>query len=144
MVGSLLDRRYLHRTLLDSKIIPTFIAYVPERLGRSKALDSAADCLFSAASQFLRPPDEAKEKDLLRRYGSALFHLQGAIGDPVESMSAEVLGAVALLSSHEVCNDIPSFGRNVQSLTKRSAKNSSAYKRRTSRRGSITSEVCID
>jgi hypothetical protein len=97
------DLAALSRTLEAAEIMPSYIAYLPSRMGFSRALDAAADCVFAAAACVATlNVTERAQLGLLRKYGRALTLLREAIMDPVESMSAEVLGAVSLLSVYEV------------------------------------------
>jgi hypothetical protein len=103
MLDHQLDSIALTRTMQKAEIMPSYISYIPQHMGLSPALDSAVDCVFTAASYIsVAPTSEAKQLGLLRKYGTALTYLREAIQDPVQSMSAEVLAAVSLLSSYEV------------------------------------------
>ena len=82
--------------------MPSYLWYIPKRLGLNEVLDSAADLVFTAAANLLTPPDEDKMLPLMKKYGKALTYLRRAIEDPADSMSVDTLAAVALLASWEV------------------------------------------
>ena len=92
----------LRSTLEQAEPMPSYLWYIPKRLGHNKVLDSAVDLVFNATANLLTPPDEDKMLPLMKKYGQALAYLRSAIEDPVESMSVDTLAAVALLASWEV------------------------------------------
>jgi hypothetical protein len=84
------------------EVVPSYISYIPERIGNSLVLDSAVDCLFTAAGIVARASLTDQHDGLLDKYGVALSHLRNAIQDPVHWMSPDVLAAVSLMASFEV------------------------------------------
>jgi hypothetical protein len=89
-------------TLSAADIMPSYVVYIPQRLGGNLVLDSAVDLVFSAAGHLTSSPALARPADLIQKYVSAISFLRDAIFDPIQSMSAEVLAAVSLLSIWEV------------------------------------------
>src|SRR3569833_1083081 len=65
----------LIRTLQVAQVMPSFIWYLPSRLGFSPILDAAVDLVFSAAGCLLTPASEAKHLVLLWLFGVFLFFL---------------------------------------------------------------------
>jgi hypothetical protein len=97
------DAIALTRTLEMAEPVPSYMPYIPQRLGLNPALDSAVDCVFSAASYIAASFSHEQRQVLLsRKYTLALSYLREAIEDPILAMSAETLAAVALLGSYEV------------------------------------------
>lgn len=83
-----------------------YLYHIPCRAGHDQALDSAVKCVASAlrwryavaaTKEDLLPPQK-----LLVYYGEALRDLQVAVNDPIKSLSAETLGASALLFLFQV------------------------------------------
>lgn len=90
------------RTIRNSKPMPSYVWYLPSRIGSSRALDSAVDLTLTAAGYLVMPASDPKaELVLMKKLGVAVAALTDAISDPKESMSAEVLAAVSLLSAYE-------------------------------------------
>jgi hypothetical protein len=91
----------MHRTLQNSPIMPSYVIYIPQRMGHSRVLDSAIDVVFSAAGALVSLPTEGARLELIRKYGASLKYLHDSILDPEQSMTAEVLAAASLLSCYE-------------------------------------------
>lgn len=92
------------RTLLQSLMKETqwsYLEYVPAMYGSSRCLAAATDCLLAKASTVLSPASSDSVIEL-RLYAKALSALQDAISDPSSSMEAETLGAIQLMSLHEI------------------------------------------
>jgi hypothetical protein len=81
-----------------------YLKYMPQRLGTSEALDSAAQALVLSHRDLCsgqRPSVHAIEA-----YGIAVHKLRNALGEPVEASTSQSLGAAALLV---VCRDLNGF-----------------------------------
>ena len=102
LLGLIAGTALLKGTLQQAEPMPSYLWYIPRRLGLSEVLDTAVDLVFTAASHLLLPSDEDRMLGLIKKYGKALTYLRHAIEDPVASLSADTLAAVALLASWEV------------------------------------------
>lgn len=79
-----------------------YLADVPCRLGKSAALDAAADALVMAHARFCTghlDPDAA----LLRRHSRALRALREDLHDPIKAHSTETLCSIMLHMIYQVC-----------------------------------------
>lgn len=93
----------LPRTLRVAQPMPSYVWYLPPRMGHSEVLDSAFELTSTAAAYMARPSHDPKASvALMRKLAVAVSALKRAISDPEECMSADVLAAVSLLSSYEV------------------------------------------
>jgi hypothetical protein len=90
------------QSLRIGDIMPSFVAYIPQHLGNSRALDSVVDLVFTAAGLLTAPRNSFPQLELMKKYGAALAELREAILDPVKSLTVEVLAACCLLSVYEV------------------------------------------
>ncbi|KAH8899333.1 hypothetical protein GQ53DRAFT_816488 [Thozetella sp. PMI_491] len=94
----------LKRTLQKAEVMPSYVCYIPQRLGWSPVLDSAVDLVFTAAGHLALPPRDTLQFVLLKKYDVALRHVQAAILDPKRSKEVDVLASVLLLSAYECIN----------------------------------------
>jgi hypothetical protein len=94
-------------TLRAGEVMPSYIAYIPQHIGKSRALDRVVDLVFTAAGLLTLPRGVLPPLQLMRKYGTALAELRESILDPVESLSAEVLAACLLLGTYEVSHQNP-------------------------------------
>jgi len=79
----------------------SFFRFIPPRLGYSRALDHAVQCVCSAYSSLLQPKD-SKVDQHRRQYYRALRSLRLACLDKDQVLSSNVLCATILLSWYEV------------------------------------------
>ena len=82
-----------------------FLAYVPSRLGRNAALDTAADVLVAAYTRY-RSHGCNPTSEVLVKHSRALNALRKSLGDPVQATSSETLGAVMVLLLCQVRQDL--------------------------------------
>jgi hypothetical protein len=90
---------------LDIRNMGTFFSYIPSRLGHSRALDDAVQCICTAYSALLRPNGSVKGQDR-HEYYRALRSLRLACVDREEVLTSNVLCAAILLSWYEVGLDL--------------------------------------
>jgi hypothetical protein len=122
-------------TLAKATPMPSYVWYIPMRLGYSPMLDAAADLVFTAAGHLLTSPRSHKHFELMRKYGVALSAVRSAIIDPLESLSADTLAAISLLSTWEVrCR--------MEGMSLVADASRSVFTRRRSPHGSTTTEGC--
>lgn len=103
ILDNLPDPGAIAATLRNADVMPSYLSHIPRRLGFSASLDSAFDCVLTAAGYVAQSGGtEALQMRLLRKYGLALGHLREDIEDPEKAMSPEFLAAVSLLGTFEV------------------------------------------
>jgi hypothetical protein len=73
-----------------------YLEDIPQRLGRSEALDAAVDALVCAHSSFAGPGREVSPMSL-RKYSDAIATLRVCLNDANQASSADTLCAVTLL-----------------------------------------------
>ncbi|KAL8768481.1 MAG: hypothetical protein Q9209_005272 [Squamulea sp. 1 TL-2023] len=114
---SSLTSNFIHRISQDVDIryqLPwnfgIFLSGVPRRLGRSAALDAAADALVTAHTNY-SAGNVAPNQVALTKYSRALSVLCHDLDDKAKASSAESLGAVMVLSVAQLfvdpCRDQP-------------------------------------
>ncbi len=87
--------------------MPSYICYIPQRLGHSVVLDATVDLVFTAAGHLAMTPSDQTKPLLMKKYDVVLRHLQKAILDDDRSREVDILAAVSLLSSYEVRSRSP-------------------------------------
>ena len=73
-----------------------YLEDIPQRLGRSEALDAAVEALVCAHSTFAGPGREVSPKSL-RKYSNAIATLRVCLDDATQASSADTLCAVSVL-----------------------------------------------
>jgi hypothetical protein len=80
----------------------SFLELIPSRLGYSKALDDAVQCICTAYTCALSQNYPNVNQDR-QEYYVALRSLRLGVLDETEALSSNVLAAAVLLSWYEVC-----------------------------------------
>ncbi|KAF2682237.1 hypothetical protein K458DRAFT_433193 [Lentithecium fluviatile CBS 122367] len=87
---------------LRLSVIANYIIEIPPRIGHSVALDDAINCLVNCYTLVCHGSPPGLDPKQARLYTMALFSLQRALADPIESYSDNTLGAVTILGHVEV------------------------------------------
>ena len=82
---------------------PSYLSYIPCRIGHSDVLDTAIRCVVARARQCLQFPHAPPDRLILHNYVKAIQSLQIALNNEQKRMDPEVLCATQLLGIFEVC-----------------------------------------
>lgn len=85
----------------------SYCRYMLALYGESVLIRSAADCVVARVRCLLTPEAPEWESLAISSYSKALTHLQGAISNPKERPSAELLCATQVLGLYEVSASFP-------------------------------------